>query len=300
MPSEKKIKAENKTNSSPKTVLKKIEDYIVYDVPDSWRGKLRRIIDIYGLRKYQDRIIGAIKYRFPMKKQYIANEKPLEIGLSKLGGNPDVPVDFEWPYWNNRPLSFLMQVNLEDLKNFEENPFPTQSGLLYFFYDPLQDDWGAEFAKNEGAWRVIYNNDDISTLIRLRSPSKKKEFTYPTCTVSLYQDIHLPCFLLSGEKIEPYTPDFFINSPLKFDFRLDRYGRFRSDFFKHDNHALFGYPDEIQELGKMNGWCQLLQLCEDEMLRWVWGDHGRIHFVIKEDDLKRNNYENVHLIMDCY
>lgn len=176
--------------------MNKIEDYIAFIVPDSWRGKLRRILDIYGLRKYQDGIIEAIKYRFPMKKHYIRNENTIDIGLSKLGGNPDVPVDFEWPYWNNRPLSFLMQVNLEDLKNFEENPFPTHNRLLYFFYDPLQEDWGAEFAKNEGAWRVIYNNDDISNLIRLRNPSKKNEYTYPTCTVNFYQDIHLSTFFL--------------------------------------------------------------------------------------------------------
>lgn len=286
-----------------KPSLKKIEEYIVPIVPLSWRDKLRRILDIYGLRKYQDRILGVIKYRFPIKKYHVRDENTINIGLSKLGGNPDVPVDFEWPYWNNRPLSFLMQVNLEDLKNFEVNPFPKQKGLVYFFYDPLQEDWGIKFAKNEGAWRVIYSNDDKSNLFRVRNPSKNKEFTYPTCIVTFYQDIHLPCFFLSGEDIDPYTPEFFINSPLEFDFRLDPYGRFHSDFFggyRLDNHALFGYPDEIQELGKMTGWCQLLQLGDDEMLRWVWGHHGRIHFMIKEIDLKRNYYDKVHLIMDCY
>ncbi len=284
------------------SVLQKIDYYIELTIPQSWKVKLRRILDIYGLSNHQDKIFDAIRYRFPMIKHYVKDDNSIDVGLSKLGGNPDVPENFEWPYWNKRPLSFLMQFNLKDLRNFKENPFPTQSGLLYFFYDPLQDDWGAEFAKNEGAWRVLYYNDDKSELVRIKNPSEKREYTYPTCLVTFYKDIHLPCFLLSGKEIEPYTPDFFNDSPLEFDFRLDRYGRFRSDFFEHDNHALFGYPDEIQELGKMNGWCQLLQLCEDEMLIWVWGHgpHGRIHFMIREDDLRSNNYDNVHLIMDCY
>ncbi len=287
--------------------LEKIDYYIELTIPQSWKGKLRRILDIYGLSKYRDKIFDAIRYRFPMIKHYVKDDNNIDVGLSKLGGNPDVPEDFEWPFWDNRPLSFLLQVNLEDFIKFEKNPFTAESGMLYFFYDPLQEDWGAEFGKNEGAWRVIYIKEDKSNLIRLSNPSKIREYTFPTCLVSFYQVIHFPCRLLSGKESDEirYTPDFFIKSPLKNDFFIrDPYTRFRIDFFEYDfefgNHALFGYPDEIQELGKWDGWCQLLQLDEDSMLRWTWGHYGRIHFMIKEDDLKRNHFDDVHLILDSY
>jgi len=287
--------------------LEKIDYYIELTIPQSWKGKLRRVLDIYGLSKYRDKIFDAIKYRFPMIKHYVKDENNIDVGLSKLGGNPDVPEDFEWPFWDNRPLSFLLQVNLDDFIKFEKNPFTAKNGMLYFFYDPLQEDWGADFGKNEGAWRVIYIKEDKSNFIRLSNPSKIREYTFPTCLVTFYQDIHFPCHLLSGEESDEirYTPDFFINSPLKYDFFFrDPYVRFRLDFFENDfelgYHILFGYPDEIQELGKMDGWCQLLQLDEDSMLRWTWGHHGRIHFLIKENDLKRNYFDGVHLIMDCY
>ena len=79
----------NDSKFRTKSSLKKIDDYIAHNVPDSWRGKLRRIMDIYGLRKYQNRIIEVINYRFPMKKHYIRDENTIDIGLSKLGGNPD-------------------------------------------------------------------------------------------------------------------------------------------------------------------------------------------------------------------
>ncbi len=289
--------------------LEKIDYYIEPINPLSWEDKLRRIIDIYGLSKYRDKILEAIGYRFPMIKHYVKEDKNIDTGLSKLGGYPDLPKDFEWPYWNNRPLSFLLQVNLEDFINFDKNPFTAESGMIYFFYDPLHEDWGwgAGQGKNQGAWRVIYIKEDKSNLIRLMNPSKIREYTFPTCLVSFYQDIHFPSRLLSGEESNEiiYTPDFFIDSPLKEIFFIRHpYMRFQIDFFDEDfgfeSHFLFGYPDEIQELGRREGWCHLLQLNEDSMLRWTWGHNGKIHFMIRETDLKRNNYDDVHLELDSY
>lgn len=61
----------------------------------------------------------------------------------------DVPSDFTWPRWNERLLDFLMQINLTDLKDFEFVPPSLKRGFLYFFFDPLQEDWGEYYPKNK-------------------------------------------------------------------------------------------------------------------------------------------------------
>ncbi len=44
-----------------------------------------------------------------------AEDAQIPIGASKFGGAPDVLADFEWPMWNEKPLGFLAQINLEEV-----------------------------------------------------------------------------------------------------------------------------------------------------------------------------------------
>ena len=52
-------------------------------------------------------------------------------GVSKLGGHPDLPLDFDWPYCEEKPLTFLGQINLSDINN--EDLILPQKGIIYFF-----------------------------------------------------------------------------------------------------------------------------------------------------------------------
>lgn len=58
-------------------------------------------------------------------------EKP---GFSKLGGNPFLPEDIDWPYWRGRPLCFLAQLDLGELQAAKTWPELPSEGWLYFFY----------------------------------------------------------------------------------------------------------------------------------------------------------------------
>ena len=65
----------------------------------------------------------------------------LPLGASKFGGNPSAPRDFVWPFYHGksddgatvaRPLTFLMQLNLEEVAPYDvEKRLPTR-GLLAF------------------------------------------------------------------------------------------------------------------------------------------------------------------------
>ncbi len=48
-----------------------------------------------------------------------ADDSQIPLGASKFGGAPDVPAGFEWPKWNEKPLGFLAQINLEEVAPFD-------------------------------------------------------------------------------------------------------------------------------------------------------------------------------------
>src|SRR5688572_29663484 len=75
----------------------------------------------------------------------------LELGASRFGGSPDVPREFSWPKHNQRPLTFLAQI---DLSKVEANHFP-KHGWLLFFYEAVSTPCGAEL-EEAGCARVMY------------------------------------------------------------------------------------------------------------------------------------------------
>ena len=61
--------------------------------------------------------------RNAVQLHYTPAAEPLAPCRSKIGGRPDVPQDFVWPYFEsenykkvvaNRPLSFMAQINLAE------------------------------------------------------------------------------------------------------------------------------------------------------------------------------------------
>ena len=78
-----------------------------------------------------------------IRVHYQMSSGNLPIGASKIGGCPDVPADFVWPYVTGggicenddkpHPLTFMAQFNLSELADCDtENRLP-KAGLLSFF-----------------------------------------------------------------------------------------------------------------------------------------------------------------------
>lgn len=62
-------------------------------------------------------------------------------GFSRLGGLPLMPADFEWPRWQEKPQSFLAQIDLAEVHQVMPSCLPA-TGSLFFFYDQDQGVWG--------------------------------------------------------------------------------------------------------------------------------------------------------------
>src|SRR5690348_4717874 len=98
------------------------------------RERMRELIEEHGLSRVADQIMADVKPCIRLKLDYMPDEA-IPVGVSKMGGSPDVPEVFAWPRWNDLPLTFIAQIRLSDAKLFDvEDLFPA-GGMLYFFFE---------------------------------------------------------------------------------------------------------------------------------------------------------------------
>lgn len=81
-------------------------------------------------------------------------DNEIGIGISKIGGNPDLPKDFKWPKYENEYLTFCAQYNLSELNKYDlQNELPKR-GMFYVFVFIDKDYPG--FISKESSYKLIY------------------------------------------------------------------------------------------------------------------------------------------------
>jgi len=253
-------------------------------------------------------------------------------GASKIGGKPDLPPGFEWFYdqgksldgiSENRPLSFLAQINCEEASRYDQESLLPSKGMLYFFYEFATMTWGFD-PKDKGSARVYYFQGDPSTLRRTDVPSDlPEEYQIPEMAVSFSSAAELPDF------------DEFIELCEGFRYQQrDGYDQAKSQIIPASGEGaiskLLGYANLIQNgmllecelassgvyVGGPEGFANVSARQREESKKWQllfqldsiqteryelhWGDGGRIYFYIRMDDLKALNFEDCWLILQCY
>lgn len=63
--------------------------------------------------------------------------KPVPPNKSRLAGIPDLPPDFDWPEFEDEPLKFIAQFNLEDVAPYDTFEQLPKTGMLSFFHHEL-------------------------------------------------------------------------------------------------------------------------------------------------------------------
>lgn len=242
--------------------------------------------------------------------------KTQEKTISKLGGISLAKPNFQWPVWQGKPLSLLLQIDLSELPQSALTERLPPQGLLSFYYDSEQRTWGYD-PKDKGSWKVVYDKN-VKQLKPIKAPDNAK--VYPQSFIS-YAYI----------RSYPDTKNTEI-SELNFnDTQNDQYEELKYGVFDQlPQHQLFGYPSVIQNnnmdlssqlasngiyLGTAAGynsekakslaegrsdWELLLQFDTDESNGIMWGDSGTLYFWIRSDDLKQQNFENVWMKLQSY
>lgn len=256
----------------------------------------------------------------------------IAVGATRFGGVPDVPKNFQWPYFSTstfddkeekpRPLAFIAQFNCEEISKYDTEHLLPDKGLLSFFYE-LDSQLGGFAPKNKGCARVYWfeNTEELSP-----APipdNLQKENTFSALKIKAKSEPSYPSF-----EDFSLTRDNMIG-------HWDEYDMSMKGLCKDEDniHKLLGWANPIQ--GNMTMQCELIkrgyylggswdhvtpqdrqESIDHSGKEWLllfqlsslgtdsnelcFGDEGSIYFYIHKDDLAKRNFDNVWLIMQCY
>jgi len=246
------------------------------------------------------------------------------VGSSKLGGLPDFPLGVQWPVYKDRPLALMAQLNMAEVAPHDVARVLPNSGMLYFFYDMVDQPWGYDPA-NRDAWRVIYCAEGRSALTSTSLPHPAPNwYPLPVCRVEFCAELSLPAcdsedvraLALNEEEPDCYgrlVGDCTVGDLLGFPPELDGV------------HRLLGYPAELQGdirweaqlasngiylgnglmdtneprirklLPGIADWQVLFQMDDDNDggAGWFGGAGGKLYYSIRRDHLQVRNFDHV-------
>lgn len=247
---------------------------------------------------------------------------------SKIGGDPWLPKDFAWPVFAGlddgvpRPLSFLCQIDLSEMGQYDRDGVLPEKGMLYFFYECEAFRWGFD-PRDKGSARVFYyeNTEDF---VPIQWPQEiDPDYVVPEMAVRFTARPSYPEY----EELEFYSSEYCDWE--KYDALLEKMGV----DLDAEEHKLLGYADIIQNemlsecervtrglycgnpeayentpkdtaadiSANAKDWTLLLQLTtlEKDGWEWMWGDCGMLYFYIKKQDLAASRFENAWFALQC-
>jgi uncharacterized protein YwqG len=242
-------------------------------------------------------------------------ESTLRVGASKLGGSPDLPAGTAWPDWHGLPQSFIAQIRLADVREYDQSRSLPQDGLLWFFYDASQQTFGADPA-DRGGWRVIFQDGEPAGLRRTPAPAAlPAESQFKSCSVGFVSELTLP----QEPRLELTSYDWTDEEQKRYEELLPTFPDPADHAAIH--HRLLGNPDTIQDdmrqqcqlvsqgvtddsdpraarLSKgLLDWQLLLQVDSDENSGMRWGDQGMLYYWMKRADLQGRRFDSTWLIL---
>ncbi|MEO7019030.1 MAG: YwqG family protein [Ktedonobacteraceae bacterium] len=243
------------------------------------------------------------------------NEATLQIGVSKIGGHPDLPVGIAWPTLKGQPQSFLAQIRLTEVQGLATRGLLPQLGMLWFFYDARQETFG-ENPQDRGGWSILFKAEQPATLKRQATPAKLPAASlFQSCiltlkrelTLALQPELELPDCNWSDKEQQAYEQVLeILRKPAELAL---------------PHHRMLGYPDTIQDDMRMqcqltsNGitdsddprvaalqagasdWLLLLQIDSDAGAHMRWSNNGMLYYWIKQADLQACCFEQSWLVL---
>lgn len=232
------------------------------------------------------------------------DDREIAVGVSKFGGAPDVPEDFAWPMWNERPLSFVAQINLDEIAPFDiKNKLPS-SGLLSFFYDMNEDsDWPWGELADEGGWRVFH----LEGKLKRAEVSVETQISHglktATITAQIFCDIPNSIYWIDVDAIE-LLEEIDLKENRECEEFLESLQTQRRSL-KMLGHSTIVQNDArcetvwMTKRGNPDEWLVLLQMDMDDELDWMWGDGGAMFYLMHRDDLANRAFDKCWLNAQC-
>lgn len=272
----------------------------------------------FGLSEYEEQIIDKLLPAVRFESSGLDDDNSLPVGVSKIGGIPDLPVGMQWPLWKDAPLSFLVQINLAELAKFPFIDELPKHGLLSFFYAAEEQPWGFD-PKNKDGWKVLYIDEPSANLIRKEQPGnmdEEKQFqssairfsschTLPSpgsqfCMEIGFSDTEMDSYIDMLDKIQEGSCHRLFGHPAQIQGDMQVECQLVSNGLSCGDNSGYDDPRRAELLKGIEDWMLLLQLGSDEIAEMMWGDYGRLYFWIRKQDLKEQRFEKSWMILQCH
>lgn len=285
------------------------------------REALKSLIIDTNLETYLDGILQTAHPSLSLVIDETTEENELAVGVSKLGGRPDMPAGMTWPVHTEQALWFIGQIRLDemDFTNIDDDIPP--HGMLYFFY---RDDYPLNQPLRlweSWRWAVFYSTtSDPIALERRAWPDSIGSGMYRPCrwrpkpelTIPSF-DSHAAYYVLNLSWNDLAGPQqVVIHNYLKLEDKVQQLGK------GHRQHQMFGHPSPIQgrvfvaaeefarqsteRIGfteQLAEWRLLLQVDTDDRAGMMFGDVGRLYYCIRHTDLAAARFDKTVCIMEC-
>ena len=243
------------------------------------------------------------------------DESTLGIGVSKVGGSPDLPSGIAWPAWKGLPQSFIAQIRLEDVHQYDVHKVLPDHGMLWFFYDAQQETYGADPA-DRGGWQVIFSNDTPLQLQRTPTPAAlPADSQFQACSLRFASEITLS----QQPQLEVPNADWTEEEQKKYEQLLSTFPNPADRALPHNR--LLGNPDIIQEDMRLEcqlathgvtdindpgvaelsqgaqNWQLLFQMDSDENAGMRWASNGMLYYWIQRADLSAQHFDTTWLVL---
>lgn len=290
-----------------------------------------RAIEQAGLTAYREIIDSNLAPGIHIRTIPGDDQAVMPIGSSRIGGEPDVPPDFEWPMWKGKAQHFLAQINLADCAGMPGAEVLPNSGQLLFFYDRDRRTWGFD-PKDRGSFHVCFLDDTVTEMARAAYP---QEVTRPSWwrRMSSIADTFGTGLTLCRIKFESvltlshdWDKDLDADNERCLEFQFEILPRVMGIQEGDADNQILGCPTPVQDDMRLlcelvtNGhycgdgraynqvdkeeydsrskdWILLFQFDSDENAGMMWGDVGMLYFMIRKQDLAARHFDRVWMIL---
>jgi uncharacterized protein YwqG len=239
---------------------------------------------------------------------------------SHLGGGALLPQGFRWPASKRRPLDFLLQIDLAAVAPFAPPGLLPDQGLLTFFYDLVNQQWGYDPAETDGARVVLVTDASVSAVpgpepgqfLEERQLEFGRAETLPTAGSrafdALYKESGAQLPDAYGEYQEAFERGFYpspsgrhrllghsanVQGDMQLEAQLVTHGLYCGDASGYEDPRAAGLA------AKADDWMLLLQLDSDDTAQIMWGDMGMLYFWIRREDLMKRRFDAVWMTLQC-
>lgn len=274
---------------------------------------IEKVFKAFQLDKYFETIKPLVKPKIDLTL-VPTDESKFDTAKSKIGGQPHLMKETEWPKNElGKSLSFIGQLNFEEVSKFDKSELLPTKGLLSFFYCADQETWGFD-PKDGQRFKTIYS-ENVNELVKKDFPTDLESHSiFQSNLLTFTSSLSLPtCEDVSIEGlIQDEDSDNYIEASSGSDNQILGYANCVQGTMELEcqlvTNGLYcgdstGYEDprrKALEVGK-NDWVLLLQIdSEEDKTGMMWGDSGRIYFWIKKQDLLTKDFNNTWCILQCY